>query len=58
MDGDNTNVSIDNLAVVSIAELAQINHALKLSRKARNVDLSKAAVAWAKLYISERDKRA
>lgn len=58
LDGDNTNVSVDNLAVVSKAELAQINHSLKISRKARNVELSKAAVAWAKLYISERDRRA
>ncbi len=58
LDGDNSNVSIDNLAVVTKAELVQINHALKLPRTNRNVEVTKAAIAWSKLYIANRDSHA
>lgn len=58
LDGDNANVSIDNLAVVTKAELAKINHALKLPRTNRNVEVAKAAIAWSRLYIANRDNHA
>lgn len=58
LDGDNSNVSIDNLAVVTKAELAQINHALKLPRTNRNVEVTKAAIAWSRLYVAKRDNHA
>lgn len=58
LDGDNSNVSIDNLAVVTKAELVQINHTLKLPRTNRNVEVTKAAIAWSRLYIANRDNHA
>jgi hypothetical protein len=58
LDGDNMNVSEDNLEVATVAELMQLNHSLKISPRARTKELTKAGLAWSRLYIANRDSHA